>query len=210
MRTWRRTGAGEDVRICSNLENYECQLLASMVESITDLLNERAESAPRDELSELTGIQTGHTRAPDDVTLGRLLPDFHRPDQEPELAAGPIAADLNGGLRSVNEPQIIDAKLAAARTVLETLPSGGGDVSLTESQADRWLTALTDIRLALGAMLGITDEPSKLPPDHPHAAHQDVYDWLSVVQGLLVEALMSAEWTQPEDPSQGECGHDGW
>ncbi|AUH69441.1 MULTISPECIES: DUF2017 domain-containing protein [Gordonia] len=210
MRTWRRTGAGEDVRICSNLENYECQLLASMVESITDLLNERAESAPRDELSELTGIQTGHTRAPDDVTLGRLLPDFHRPDQEPELAAGPIAADLNGGLRSVNEPQIIDAKLAAARTVLETLPSGGGDVSLTESQADRWLTALTDIRLALGAMLGITDEPSKLPPDHPHAAHQDVYDWLSVVQGLLVEALMSAEWTQPEDPSQGEWGHDGW
>ncbi|KJR10102.1 DUF2017 domain-containing protein [Gordonia sihwensis] len=210
MRTWRRTGAGEDVRICSNLENYECQLLASMVESITDLLNERAESAPRDELSELTGIQTGHTRAPDDVTLGRLLPDFHRPDQEPELAAGPIAADLNGGLRSVNEPQIIDAKLAAARTVLETLPSGGGDVSLTEAQADRWLTALTDIRLALGAMLGITDEPSKLPPDHPHAAHQDVYDWLSVVQGLLVEALMSAEWTQPEDPSQGEWGHDGW
>ena len=37
---------------------------------------------------------------------------------------------------------------------------------------DGWLTALTDIRLALGAMLGITDEPSKLPPDHPHAAHR--------------------------------------
>ncbi|EGD53449.1 DUF2017 domain-containing protein [Gordonia neofelifaecis] len=210
MRTWRRIGAGDDVRICSNLENYECQLLASMVESITELLNERSETAPRDALSELTGIATGHSRAPDDVTLGRLLPDFHRPDQEPEMVAGPIAADLNGGLRSVNEPQIIDAKLAAAGVVLDTLPGDGGDVSLTEEQADCWLTALTDIRLALGAMLGITDEPSKLPPDHPHAAHQDVYDWLSVVQGLLVEALMSAEWTQPEDPSQGDLGQGDW
>ena len=202
MRTWRRTGAGDDVRICSNLEVYECQLLASMVESITDLLTERAETAPRDELSTLTGIVTGHTDAPDDVTLGRLLPDFHRPDQESELTAGPIASDLNGGLRSVNEPKIIDAKLEAARTVLETLPAEGGDVALTEAQADRWLAALTDIRLALGAMLGISDHPSNIPPDHPHAAHQDVDDWLSVVQGLLVDALMSAEWTQPEDPTQ--------
>ncbi|NLG45400.1 DUF2017 domain-containing protein [Gordonia sp. (in: high G+C Gram-positive bacteria)] len=215
MRTWRRTGSGDEVRICSNLETYECQLLASMVESITELLSERADTAPRDALSELTGIATGHSRAPDDVTLGRLLPDFHRPDQEPELVAGPIASDLNGGLRSVNEPHIIDAKLAAARVVLETLPSGGGDVALTESQADGWLTALTDIRLALGAMLGITDEPSKLPPDHPHAAHQDIYDWLAVVQGLLVEALMANEWTQPDEglPDegvQGEWGQDGW
>lgn len=199
-------GAGEDVRICSNLEIYECQLLASMVESITDLLTERAESAPIDELSAMTGIVTGHTNAPDDVTLGRLLPDFHRPDQEPELVAGPIAADLNGGLRSVNEPKIIDAKLEAARTVLDTLPAGGGDVELTEAQADRWLAALTDIRLALGAMLGIADQPSNVPPDHPHAAHQDVYDWLSVVQGLLVDALMSAEWTQPEDPTDPDWG----
>ena len=30
MRTWRRTGSGDEVRICSNLETYECQLLASM------------------------------------------------------------------------------------------------------------------------------------------------------------------------------------
>ncbi|WP_347954610.1 DUF2017 domain-containing protein [Gordonia aichiensis] len=209
MRTWRRTGAGDAVRICSNLEGYECQLLASMVESITELLTERVESAPRDSLSELTGIVTGHTDAPEDVTLGRLLPDFHRPDQDSELVAGPIAADLNGALRSVNEPQIIDAKLAAARTVLDTLPSNGGDVTLTEAQADGWLTALTDIRLALGAMLGITDEPSKIPPDHPHAAHQDVYDWLSVVQGLLVEALMSADWTQPEEGSSAPGEHRG-
>ncbi len=198
MRTWRRTGAGSDVRICSNLESYECQLLASMVESITEILTERGDSAPRDELSTMTGIATGHSTAPDDVTLGRLLPDFHRPDQEPELTAASLSSDLNGGLRSVNEPKIIDAKLEAAATVLDTLPPGGGDIRLTEDEADRWLAALTDVRLALGAMLGIDDEPMRLGPDHPQAAHRDVYDWLSVVQGLLVEALMADEWTQTD------------
>lgn len=198
MRTWRRTGSGTQVRICSNLESYECQLLASMVESISELLVERGDTAPTDELSALTGIATGHSRAPEDVTLGRLLPDFHRPDQEDQLTAASVASDLNGGLRSVNEPQIIDAKLDAARTVLDTLPPDGGDIRLTEAEADRWLSALTDVRLALGAMLGIDDQPLRLPPDHPQAAHRDVYDWLSVVQGLLVEALMADEWTQSD------------
>ncbi|WP_132993787.1 DUF2017 domain-containing protein [Gordonia zhaorongruii] len=198
MRTWRRTGSGDDVRICSNLESYECQLLTSMIESICELLTERADSAPRDELSAMTGIDTGHTRGPEDVTLGRLLPDFHRPDHEPELTVASIASDLNGGLRSVNEPRIIDAKLDAAQVVLATLPRDGGDVRLTEREADGWLAALTDVRLALGAMLGIDDDQGRLPPDHPHAAHRDIYDWLSVVQGLLVEALMADEWTESD------------
>ncbi|WP_448223190.1 oxidative stress transcriptional regulator AosR [Gordonia iterans] len=192
MRTWTRRGDGADLRICSNLESYECQLLASMVGSTSELLIERADSAPRDELTELTGIRTGHTTAPRDVTLGRLLPDFHRPDQEEAPAAGPVAADLNGGLRSINEPQIIDAKLTAARVLLDTLPADGGDVELTPAQADEWLTALNDVRLALGAMLGITDEPHAPCADDPYAGHYDVYQWLTVVQELLVEALTGA------------------
>lgn len=192
MRTWTRRGGGDDLRICSNLESYECQLLASMVNSTSEMLAERAASAPQDDLAELTGIRTGHTTAPGDVTLGRLLPDFHRPDQDDLLAAGPVAADLNGGLRSLNEPQIIDAKLAAAQLLLATLPDGGGDVALTPEEADGWLTALNDVRLALGAMLGITEDQPPLAPDDPHAGHHDVYQWLTVVQELLVEALMGA------------------
>ncbi|MEZ5212074.1 MULTISPECIES: oxidative stress transcriptional regulator AosR [unclassified Gordonia (in: high G+C Gram-positive bacteria)] len=190
MRTWTRRGTGGEARICSNLESYECQLLASMVTSTSEILSERAESAPRDSLADLTGIRTGHTTAPKDVTLGRLLPDFHRPDQDELLAAGPVAADLNGALRSLNEPRIIDAKLTAAAVVLDTLPAGGGDVALTEEEADEWLTALNDVRLALGAMLGITDDHGTPAPDDPHAGHYDVYQWLTVVQELLVEALM--------------------
>ncbi|MFT3662953.1 MAG: DUF2017 domain-containing protein [Gordonia sp. (in: high G+C Gram-positive bacteria)] len=190
MRTWTTRGDGDDLRICSNLESYECQLLVSLVGSTSELLTERAESAPYDPLTELTGIRTGHTEAPRDPTLGRLLPDFHRPDQDELMAADPVAADLNGGLRSLNEPRIIDAKLTAAQVLLDTLPDGGGDVALTAAQADEWLTALNDVRLALGAMLGITDDPCAPDPDDPHAGHYDVYQWLTVVQELLVEALM--------------------
>lgn len=162
-----------------------------MVTSMRELLAERERDAPSDELAELTGIRTGHSGAPTDATLGRLLPDFHRPDQDEHLSADTVNGDLNAALRSVNEPKIIDAKMSASQIMLDSLPPHGGDIALTEEQAMAWLTALNDVRLALGAMLGITeDTPDQLPADHPHAAHLDVYHWLTVIQELLVEALM--------------------
>ncbi|MAU81249.1 MAG: hypothetical protein CME34_05150 [Gordonia sp.] len=191
MRTWKRKGRGSSLRICSQLDPHEVELLVSMIGSMQELLTERDASAPRDELSEITGIRVGHTEAPSDVTLGRLLPDFHRPDQDRQLSADVVNGDVNSALRSVHEPHIIEAKLTAGQVVLETLPRGGGDLALTEEQAMQWLTALNDVRLALGAMLGISeDTPDQLPPEHPHAAHLDVYYWLTVMQELLVEALM--------------------
>ena len=191
MRTWKRRGRGSRMRICSTLEPHEVELLASMVNSLVELLTEREASAPTDPLAELTGIRAGHSASPDDLTLGRLLPDFHRPDQDREVGADVIGADLNSALRSVNEPKIIDAKLSAAASLLDSLPPGGGDIALTEAQAMDWLTALNDVRLALGAMLGISDDmPDQLPQGHPHAAHLDVYHWLTVMQELLVESLM--------------------
>ncbi len=150
MRTWKRKGRGESVRITSQLDSHEAELLASLVSSMCELLTERADTAPRDALSEVTGIRIGHSDAPDDATLGRLLPDFHRPDQDEELSAEVVNGRLNSALRSVNEPKIIDAKLGAAQVLLDTLPDGGGDLSLTVEQATAWLTALNDVRLALG------------------------------------------------------------
>ncbi|MEE4022586.1 DUF2017 domain-containing protein [Gordonia sp. PKS22-38] len=191
MRTWKRKGRGSSLRICSQLDPHEVELLSSMVTSMQELLLERESTAPTDELSEVTGIRTGHSEAPSDVTLGRLLPDFHRPDQDRAPTAEMVNGEVNRALRSVHEPHIISAKMAAAQVVLDTLPRGGGELALTEAQAMEWLTALNDVRLALGAMLGISeDTPDQLPPEHPHAAHLDVYHWLTVMQELLVEALM--------------------
>ncbi|NED69587.1 DUF2017 family protein, partial [Streptomyces sp. SID10244] len=98
MRTWKRKGRGPSMRICSNLDVHEVELLVSMVTSLRELLSERESTAPRDELSDLTGIRTGHSAAPGDATLGRLLPDFHRPDQDQELTADVVNGDVNAAL----------------------------------------------------------------------------------------------------------------
>lgn len=161
-----------------------------MVTSMLAMLDERESSAPSDELAQMTGIRTGNTSAPTDVTLGRLLPDFHRPDQDGTSSIEAVTG-LNSALRSLYEPEIIDAKREAGQRLLRTLPAEGGRFDLSEDDAQAWLAALNDVRLALGAMLGIDgDGPRELPSDDPMAGHMDIYHWLTVMQELLVLALM--------------------
>jgi hypothetical protein len=169
------------------MDAREASVLRSLVGSVSGLLTERANSAPEDDLAALTGLRTGNTAPPDDPQLHRLLPDFHR--SEP---GSPDAdrADLNSALRGLHEPEIIDAKLAAGSVVLKTLPEDGGRILLTPEQADAWLTALTDVRLALGTVLGIDAEtPDHLEPDDPRGPHLDVYHWLTWMQDSLLQAL---------------------
>jgi hypothetical protein len=98
---------------------------------------------------------------------------------------------LNNALRSLHEPEIIDAKREAAQRLLETCPREGGKFELTEDDAHAWATAVNDVRLALGTMLEIGPEgPNRLPSDHPMAGHLDVYQWLTVLQEYLVLGLM--------------------
>ena len=67
----------------------------------------------------------------------------------------------------------------------------GGRIELTEADANSWIGAVNDLRLALGTMLGVgADLPDRLPATHPHAMHHDVYQWLTVLQEYLVLGLM--------------------
>ena len=76
--------------------------------------------------------------------------------------------------------------------MLQSLPATGGRLELTEDEANAWVAAVNDVRLALGTMLGVGPEgPERLAPDHPMAGHLDVYQWLTVLQEYLVTALMS-------------------
>ena len=70
-------------------------------------------------------------------------------------------------------------------------PAGGGKFELSEDDAQAWVSAVNDVRLALGTMLDIgPDGPDRLPGDHPMAGHLDVYQWLTVLQEYLVLSLM--------------------
>lgn len=134
-----------------------------------------------DDLAAMIGL-TDNTELPDDPVLARLLPDAYRDDPE---ASGEFRRYTEQGLRS--------GKVAAARTVLATLPAGGGRVRLSGPEAEAWLRALNDVRLALGVRLEVTDDfddrVGEIAPDDPRAAYVDVYHWLAFLQETLVRAL---------------------
>lgn len=191
MRQWSRKNSLGGVKLRSEMDAHEASVLRSLVASVLGMLEERAAGAPHDDLAALTGLRTGNSAPPDVPALRRLLPDFHRPDADATVHPDDESADLNGALRSLHEPDIIDAKLAAGAVILRTVPESGGKVVLTPEQADAWLYGLNDLRLALGTTLGIDDDtPEALDEDDPRAPHLDVYHWLTWMQDSLVQALM--------------------
>ena len=136
---------------------------------------------PLDDLARLLG-QSGPATPPDDPVLARLLPDAYREDTE-----------AAGDFRRFTEQELRNGKAAAARTVLATLPEEGGRVRLSEEEAQVWLRALNDVRLALGVRLSITEDfearVADLDPADPRSAYMWIYDWLTFLQETLVRAL---------------------
>ena len=139
---------------------------------------------PLDDLARLLGQAGGAGPAtpPDDPVLARLLPDAYGDD-----------AEAAGDFRRFTEQELRNGKAAAARTVLATLPENGGRVRLSEEEAQVWLRALNDVRLALGVRLSITQDfearLQDLDPADPRSAYMWVYDWLTFLQETLVRAL---------------------
>ncbi len=180
MNGWKKSGRGAKLRLVASMDPQEAAVLRGLVGEIRQMLEGRSADNPADELAVLTGMRTGPSTRPDDRVLARLLPDFTSEDN-----------DLAAGLRSLHEPALIEAKEAAAAVVLETLPEPGGRVELTVEQADAWLAALNDVRLALGTALDVSEEmPEELPPDDPRSSHLGVYHWLTFVQDALVQTRM--------------------
>jgi hypothetical protein len=191
VRKWKRVETASGPRFRSALASHEAALLKNLAGAMIGLLDERESSSPADELEEITGIKTGNTEPPGDPTLSRLLPDFVKPDEDSSVPD--VAGSLNAALRSLHEPEIIDAKRAAAQQLLESVPENGGRFELNEDDAEAWVAAVNDIRLSLGVMLDVGPEgPDRLPADHPLAVHFDVYQWLTVLQEYLVLVLMGS------------------
>lgn len=190
MRKWKRVDTAQGPRFRSALAAHEAALLASLVTSLLEMLDDRESSSPADELEAITGMKTGNPEPPEDATMKRLLPDFFRPQTEHPAGSG-TAESLNGALRGLHEPAILAAKREAAQRLLDTLPAAGGKFELGEEDAQAWAGAVNDVRLALGTMLDIgSDEPERISQEDPMAGHVDVYQWLTVLQEYLVLGLM--------------------
>ncbi len=188
----RRRGGGA----VATLTGFEADLLRSLASQVVELLrNERAEPAApaADPFERMMAEFSGPTTIPDDPVLARLFPDAYPDDPE---AAADFRRFTEGGLR--------DGKAAASGMVIDTLEDAGLppeltedglviDVELTPDEAETWMRAFTDIRLALATRLGVEagDEHywHTLPDDDPRAQAHDIYEWVGWLQETIVEAL---------------------
>ena len=188
---FRRTSAG----VAARFTPAQASIVRTLVGQVADLVGgpgadegQAPERIPGTqdpfgpgELAAILG-EDAPAQAPDDPVLARLFPDAYREDPG---AAGDFRRYTEHGLRS--------GKVAAARTVLATLPGKGGKVRLSAQDGEVWLRALNDVRLALGVRLGITEdyehELGTVSSDDPRLAYLQVYDWLTFLQETLVRAL---------------------
>ena len=171
----------------ANFEQAQAGVIRSLVSQIAELVSadstaaEVAETGEDDALEAELGLST-HAEIPEDPVLARLLPDGYRDD--PQASAE---------FRRYTEESLRTAKVAAAQTVLASLPASGGEVRLSEMECQQWLRALNDVRLALSVRLGIADEnedlSEHLAADDPRSAYVWVYQWLAYLQDSLIEAL---------------------
>jgi hypothetical protein len=173
---FRGIGGGATARFAAE----EAMLIRGLVSQVAELIGGEDPASPGN-LEEMLRL-SDNVRPPDDPVLARLLPDAYRDDP---AAAGEFRRYTESGLRS--------GKAAAARTVLATLPENGGRVRLSADDAQAWLRALNDVRLALGVRLEVTEDWAdmleRISESDPRAAGLWIYDWLSVLQESLVEAL---------------------
>lgn len=159
------------------LEPMEREVLGDLTATVSEALIKRAQSTPKDELSEMTGIPTGHKEAPEDPSLARLLPDFER-DGDEEYDGD------NSLLRSLHESDITRAKLANLQVINNALgPDGGVNVSITEEEAQAWVAALNDVRLFVSAGEVRGGEQAEQDRDN-------LVEWLAFNQDSLLTAMM--------------------
>jgi hypothetical protein len=160
----------------------EKEVLLNLCEQIIELLAERNDHGHEDPLAAMVGI-TSHDSPPDDEVLHRLLPNAYA-DQ---VDAAEFRRYTESTLRQKKQAHAISMRIH-----LKT--ADDGTVDLDHDNANAWLGALNDIRLALGVRLKVEkrsqEELELLAPDDPLRGVYGVYTWLGWLQGTLLEALI--------------------
>ncbi|HEY0542576.1 MAG TPA: DUF2017 domain-containing protein [Actinoallomurus sp.] len=169
-------------RICLRIGSEEAAVVRLLIGQLIDLIGEVGEVGESESYEGMPDLKfSENTSAPEDPVLARLFPDAYREDQ-----------GASAEFRRYTETGLRDSKRAAAETVLATLDEGE-KVYLDAEQAQSWLRALNDLRLALGTRLDITEETLEqmrtFDWDDPRNAGYAAYDWLTYLQESLVRAL---------------------
>lgn len=121
---------------------------------------------------------------PGDAVWERLYPAAFTDADAAEEFREMVGEDLDNQRRE---------RLRACRADIDTARPvrRARELILEPEGLQRWITALNDVRLALGTRLQITaDTAPTIDPGAPDAAAQAVYQWLTAVQDGLVTSAM--------------------
>ena len=137
----------------------------------------------------------GPSEPPDDPALARLFPDaYGDPEKKPDREQRAASAEF----RRFTEVDLRARKRDDALVMVHSLDAltAGGVLRLDAEQCLRWLGALNDLRLTLGARLDMTDDGEderlyRLPDDDPAKPLVMAYLWLGAMQESLLEAITS-------------------
>jgi len=75
------------------------------------------------------------------------------------------------------------------RRALDALVASVDDDTVDEDQLSVWLGAVEVLRLLLGTQLDVSEDHVTVLPDDPRAEQFTVYQYLSMLQGEIVDAL---------------------
>lgn len=115
-----------------------------------------------------------------DPVIARLFPDAY---DEPEHAEA---------YREMVGDELRREKVRALAAVSESLgPSGDATIELDDELTTAWLAWLTDVRLAVGTRLGVTEETmgAEIDPESPDASAYEVLHWLGWIQESIIERI---------------------
>jgi hypothetical protein len=177
------------------LEPVERALIMALVDELIDMLDDSdADSIEDDATADplavelgLTGLDGPTVDRPQDPVLLRLLPDGYHDD-----------AEASAEFRRFTDDSLRQGKLsdAAALKIGLALPVDEDEdtIEVPVTEAEQWLRAMNDLRLALGVQLGLSEDPeqdfSSLPQDDPRLASAMMYDFLTWWQDSLLVALI--------------------
>jgi hypothetical protein len=171
----------------------EREVLLNLCEQIIELLAERTDHGNDDPLAAMVGI-TSHDSPPEDDVLHRLLPNAYADSVD------------SSEFRRYTESTLRAKKQAHAMVMRIHLKSSeDGTFDLDHDNANAWLGAINDIRLALGVRLKVESNSHEhleiLSPDDPLRGVYAVYTWLGWLQESLLAALIddADSKSQPEN-----------
>ncbi|MEU0007020.1 DUF2017 domain-containing protein [Streptomyces sp. NPDC006314] len=185
------------------LDDVEISIIRSLAVQLMELIGPGpGADTSADPLAEL--FADGPSEPPADPVLRRLFPDaYSDPEKAPDSPAEAEERRAHSAeFRRYTENDLRAGKRENALTVIRTLDAlvpageGGAVLELSPEESRKWLGALNDLRLAIGARLEIADEDDtdllyRLPDEDPRKPMVMAYLWLGGLQETLVTTLMS-------------------